>query len=57
MSLLHAGPYAAFIWPAYGLTAAVLVWMVADTLIRARAWRARAESRGAEGGRKDRAEP
>ncbi|HTI68126.1 MAG TPA: heme exporter protein CcmD [Caulobacteraceae bacterium] len=46
---LHTGPYAAFIWPAYALTAAALVWMVADTLMRARAWKARAEA-----GRKDR---
>jgi heme exporter protein CcmD len=43
--LTHVGPYAAYIWPAYALTAAALVWMVADTLLRSRAWRARAEGR------------
>ncbi len=43
--LMHVGPYAAYIWPAYGLTAAALVWMVVDTLLRSRAWRARAEGR------------
>jgi heme exporter protein D len=35
--------YAAFIWPAYGVTAVVFVWMVVDTLVRARGWRRRAE--------------
>ncbi|HTK36823.1 MAG TPA: heme exporter protein CcmD [Caulobacteraceae bacterium] len=38
----HTGRYAAFIWPAYGLTALVLGWMVAETLVRARRWKARA---------------
>ncbi len=45
--LMHVGAYAAFIWPAYALTAAALVWMVADTLLRSRTWRARAEGRKA----------
>jgi heme exporter protein D len=49
--LMHVGPYAAFIWPAYALTAAALIWMVADSLLRSRTWRARAE------GRKARKEP
>ncbi len=40
---LHTGRYAAFIWPAYGLSALVLLWMVIDTLLRARRWRSRAE--------------
>lgn len=43
--LMHVGPYAAYIWPAYALTAAALIWMVADSLLRSRAWRARAENR------------
>jgi heme exporter protein D len=43
--LTHVGAYAAYIWPAYALTAAALVWMVADTLLRSRAWRAKAEDR------------
>jgi heme exporter protein D len=36
--------YAAFIWPAYAITALGFVWMVADTLIRARRWKRRAEA-------------
>ena len=35
--------YAAFIWPAYAITAAVFAWMLVDTLARARSWRRRAE--------------
>ena len=35
--------YAAFVWPAYGVTALVFAWMVLDTLIRAGRWRRRAE--------------
>jgi heme exporter protein D len=37
--------YAVFVWPAYGVSALVFLWMVADTLIRARRWRDRAERR------------
>jgi heme exporter protein D len=35
--------YAAFVWPAYGVTALVFAWMLVDTLLRARLWRRRAE--------------
>ena len=35
--------YALFVWPAYALTALAFAWMVIDTLVRARAWRRRAE--------------
>jgi heme exporter protein D len=35
--------YALFVWPAYAVTALAFAWMVADTLIRARAWRRRAQ--------------
>ena len=38
-----AGKYAAFIWPAYGACALLFAWMIIDTLIRARHWRAEAE--------------
>jgi len=50
MSLLtdFAGKYAAFIWPAYGLTAAVFAAMVAEALSRARHWRRRVEALEAE---------
>jgi heme exporter protein D len=40
-----AGKYAAFVWPAYGLTAVVFAVLVADTLARARRWRAAVERR------------
>jgi heme exporter protein D len=41
----HAGKYAIFVWPAYGLTVLVFLALVADTLARARRWR-RAVERG-----------
>ncbi|HEY1751641.1 MAG TPA: heme exporter protein CcmD [Caulobacteraceae bacterium] len=34
--------YAAFVWPAYAVTALTFIWMVADTLLRARRWRKQA---------------
>ena len=37
------GRYAVYIWPAYAITAAVLVWMIAASLLAARRWRAEAE--------------
>jgi heme exporter protein D len=40
---LDAGKYAAFVWPAYALTAAVFVGMVVFSLNQARRWRGRAE--------------
>jgi heme exporter protein D len=40
--ILH-DKYAAFVWPAYGITALGFAWMIIDTLVRARAWRRRAE--------------
>jgi len=43
-----AGKYAAFVWPAYGITALVFAAMVADSLRRARRWRREAERREAE---------
>ena len=57
MSFLDAGKYAAFIWPAYGVTALGFAWMIVDTLARARRWRRAVErhesilpSREGEGG-------
>lgn len=32
---LDAGAYAAFVWPAFAITAGVLIWMVADSLAKA----------------------
>jgi len=39
-----ADKYAAFIWPAYAVTALAFAWMVTDTLLRARLWKRRAEA-------------
>lgn len=41
--------YALFVWPAYAATALGFAWMVADTLLRARAWRRRVETLEAAG--------
>ncbi len=40
---LSAGKYAAFIWPAYGVSILGFVWMIIDTLGRARRWRQKAD--------------
>lgn len=48
MILLDFGKYAIFIWPALGVTAGVLVWMVADSVLRARYWAKRASALEAE---------
>jgi heme exporter protein D len=40
---LHAGKYAAYIWPAYAVTAVVFAVMIAGSLRHARRWRRRAE--------------
>jgi heme exporter protein D len=39
--VLPGGKYAAFIWPAYAVTAIGFAWMTLDTLLRARRWRRR----------------
>jgi heme exporter protein D len=40
---LHAGKYAAYIWPAYAITALVFAIMIVGALSYARRWRRRAE--------------
>lgn len=46
MSLdLDAGRYAAFVWPAYAITALVFAVMIVTALGHARRWRRRAEAR------------
>lgn len=42
---LDAGKYAAYVWPAFAVTAAVFAWMIASSLAQARRWRRRAEQR------------
>lgn len=47
MPTLEAGKYAAFLWPAFGLTALGIGWMVVDSLARARRWKREVETREA----------
>lgn len=37
------GRYGAYVWPAYGISAGVVLLLVAATLARSAAWRRRAE--------------
>ena len=48
MPHLEAGRYAAFIWPAYAITALVFAGLIASSLAHARRWRRRC--RQADGG-------
>lgn len=43
---LDAGKYAAFVWPAYAISAVVFVAMIGFALAQARRWRRRAERAG-----------
>jgi len=47
MADLSGGRYAAYIWPAYGITALVFAGLILSSLLHARRWRSRAE-RGRE---------
>ena len=40
---LDAGKYALFIWPAYGITALVLGWMIVSSLASSRRWKREVE--------------
>ena len=40
---LEVGKYAAFVWPAYALSAIALLGLLADSLLRARRWKREAE--------------
>jgi heme exporter protein D len=48
MPALDLGKYAGFIWPAYAITAAMFIVMIAASLNHARRWRARAEALSAQ---------
>jgi heme exporter protein D len=37
--MIDLGRYGAFIWPAYGVSAAGFIWMIVDSVMRARHWR------------------
>lgn len=41
-----AGKYAAYVWPAFAVTALVFAAMIADSLASARRWKREAEARG-----------
>ncbi len=41
---LDMGKYAIYVWPVYAVTAVVLIWMLADSLARARRWRRKVEA-------------
>ncbi|MBU4434874.1 MAG: heme exporter protein CcmD [Alphaproteobacteria bacterium] len=43
-----AGKYAVYVWPAFALSVAAFVWMIADSLLSARHWKAQAQRRQAE---------
>jgi heme exporter protein D len=43
MGGLLAGKYAAYIWPAYGVTALVFAGLIVGSLAHARRWKRRAE--------------
>jgi heme exporter protein D len=43
-----AGKYAAFVWPAYAITALMFLALIVGALNHARRWRRRAEELGAK---------
>lgn len=47
MPSFDAGPYAFYVWTSYGVSAVVVAWLIADSLLRARRWRRAAEARTA----------
>ena len=49
-SALDMGRYAAFVWPAYGVSAAGFAWIIIDTALRARRARRSVERLEAERG-------
>lgn len=43
-----AGKYAAYLWPAFAISAAAFAWLIADSLAGARRWKRQAERLQAE---------
>lgn len=43
-----AGKYAAYLWPAFAISAIAFAWMVADSVLTARRWKREAERLQAE---------
>ncbi|MDP2259298.1 MAG: heme exporter protein CcmD [Caulobacter sp.] len=48
---LDTGKYALFVWPAFAVTALGFAWMIADSLARARRWKAQVERLSGKTGR------
>jgi heme exporter protein D len=48
---LSASKYAAYIWPAYAVSALGFAWMIVDTLARANRWKGRADRLEDDGAR------
>jgi heme exporter protein D len=44
MPNFELGKYAVYIWPAYGVTAAVFAGLIVSSILHARRWRKRAEA-------------
>ncbi|MBN9320121.1 MAG: heme exporter protein CcmD [Caulobacterales bacterium 68-7] len=42
--MFEFGKYAPYIWPAFIATALGFAWMIADSLLRTRAWKRKAET-------------
>lgn len=49
---LDMGKYAAYVWPSLAISAGVIAWMVADSLLRARRWRRAVERLEKDGDRR-----
>lgn len=43
-----AGKYAAYLWPAFAISAAAFAWMIADSVLTARRWKREAQRLQAE---------
>ena len=49
--MIEMGKYGTYVWPAYGVSAVVLLGLLADSLLRSARWKRRAER--AEAARKE----
>ncbi len=50
---MDLGKYAVYVLPAYGISALVIGGMIADTVLRARRWKAEVQRREAELGKNE----
>ena len=49
MPSFDVGKYGFYVWSAYGVSLLVIVWLVVDTVVRARAWKRAAEAKKGRG--------